>query len=509
MIPPSTAWSSRVRRVLFGALMSGCWVAIAAAQERPRPSTLEARLLAQGALPPQPTHIYSKGYATFVYPQPSKGTTQIGYIRVGHGVRLRSGSSPRMGPGCAGGFYAVEPRGYVCLDRSATLDPTGRYTSAMSGLVPSDDASPYHFALSNGTPMYRRLPTREEWTKAERFLGAPGTHAPLSWGNKGHEVLAQDALPAVDGALPWFLEQGGSAGSSKPLGLVRRQIPLGSMLAYVRVFEHAGRRWLLSADGTVVPADRTRTFRESSFEGIELDAQTQLPLGWFREGAAAQYRQVGEKLVKASRSWQRLGHVRLDAGAEPRSFAGESYLLTLERDEQGPLWVREADIARVDAREKLPWGITDQDKWLWMSISRGTLVAYQGERPLFATLVSPGVGGVPVKGRDPVKYSTTPMGIYRITYKHRAATMSPEQGEDRSFWIADVPYTQYFNAPFALHVAYWHDTFGKGMSAGCVNLSPRDGKRLFGFTEPEVPEDWNGAAAGGVNGKGTFVVIER
>src|SRR5690606_32922081 len=113
-----------------------------------------------------------------------------------------------------------------------------------------------------------------------------------------------------------------------------------------------------------------------------------------------------------------------------------------------------------------------------------------------STLVSPGVGGVPVSGRDPVKYSTTPMGVYRITYKHRAAHMSPEQGENRSFWIADVPYTQYFDAPFALHVAYWHDTFGKGMSAGCVNLSPRDGERLFSFTDPVVPEDWNGAAAG-------------
>lgn len=508
MIPLSAASLLRVRRSLYAVLGLGCCATVASA-EGPTASALETRLLVQGELGFAATRIYSKGYATFVYPKPSKSRTQIGYIRVGHSVRIRQGTKPQMGPGCAGGFYAVEPRGYVCLDRSATLDPSGRYTSAMSGLVPSDDPSPYHFALSNGTPMYRRLPTPAEWVKEERFLGKPGTHAPLSWGNKGHEVLAQTSLPEVDGELPWFLRDAGSAGSPKPMGLVRRQIPLGSMLAYVRVFEHEGRRWLLSADGTVVPADRTRPFKESSFQGVELDDKTQLPLGWFREGPVAQYRKEGDKLVPVGEHWQRLGHVRLDPAVEPRSQDRETYLATLERGARGTLWVRERDVSRAEMREKLPWGITNQDKWLWMSITKGTLVAYEGERPVFSTLVSPGVGGVPVKGRDPVKYSTTPMGIYRITYKHRAATMSPEQGEDRSFWIADVPYTQYFDAPFALHVAYWHDRFGKGMSAGCVNLSPRDGKRLFGFTDPAVPEDWNGAAAGGANGKGTFVVIER
>lgn len=490
--------------------------ATASAAPNPRgdATALVKRLLMQGNQSLAAGRIHSKGYATFIYPKPSKTSTQIGYVRVGDSVALREGE-PRVGPGCAGGFYPVQPRGYVCLDRSATLDPTGRYTSAMSGLVPADVALPYQYALSNGAPMYRRLPSPEEWRREERFLGAPGTHPPLSWGNKGHEVLALDAVPEVSGELPWFFADGGAAGSAKPLGLVRRQIPLGSMLAYVRVFEHAGRRWLLSADGTVVPADRTRTFRESSFEGVELKGETQLPLGWFRTGPVAKYRlidgEAGQRALEVTgASWARLSHVRLDAAKDPVKLGRQSYLATLERGATGEqLWVSEADVVQVSRREKLPWGITERDRWLSISLTRGSLVAYQGSRPVFSTLVSPGVGGVPIKGRDPVKYSTTPMGVYRITYKHRAAHMSPEQGEDRSFWIADVPYTQYFDAPFALHVAYWHDTFGKGMSAGCVNLSPRDGKRLFSFTDPVVPEGWNGAAAGAENGKGTFVAIER
>jgi hypothetical protein len=47
------------------------------------------------------------------------------------------------------------------------------------------------------------------------------------------------------------------------------------------------------------------------------------------------------------------------------------------------------------------------------------------------------------------------------------------------------------------------------MSAGCINLSPSDGKRLFEWTTPAVPAGWNGAAAGGANGPGTFVVVVR
>ena len=89
--------------------------------------------------------------------------------------------------------------------------------------------------------------------------------------------------------------------------------------------------------------------------------------------------------------------------------------------------------------------------------------------------------------------STTPIGTFRITYKVRATTMSPEQGDPRDFWLAEVPYTQYFSMPFALHTSYWHENFGEWMSAGCINVSPADGRWLFDWTDPPVPARWHGA----------------
>jgi lipoprotein-anchoring transpeptidase ErfK/SrfK len=173
------------------------------------------------------------------------------------------------------------------------------------------------------------------------------------------------------------------------------------------------------------------------------------------------------------------------------------------------MWIAESDATLVNPARALPWGVTERDQWIVVSISSGTLVAYRGSRAVYATLISPGAGGIPRRGQDPVKQSTTPLGIYRITFKLRDTTMSPEHGEHRKFWIADVPHTQYFNAPFALHAAYWHDAFGEPMSAGCINLSPIDAEWLFAWTEPRVPPEWNGAAPSELTGRGTFVVVVR
>jgi hypothetical protein len=198
------------------------------------------------------------------------------------------------------------------------------------------------------------------------------------------------------------------------------------------------------------------------------------------------------------------------SGSESVAVGRERYLETVRRDARGrTLYLREADATVVEPVRKLPWGIAPDEKWIVFSITRGVLVAYRGLEPVFTTLASPGAGGVPVEGRDPVKWSTTPLGRYRVTFKHLAADMSPEKGEERKFWMAEVPYTQYFDPPFAIHVAYWHEDFGDPMSAGCVNVSPRDGAWLFAWTDPKLPEGWNGIGPSALSGKGTVVIIQR
>ena len=64
----------------------------------------------------------SRGYVTWIWPQPSTQGTFLGYVRVGQSIAMKTGELVR-GKGCPGGFHAVEPRGYVCSDRTVTLAP--------------------------------------------------------------------------------------------------------------------------------------------------------------------------------------------------------------------------------------------------------------------------------------------------------------------------------------------------------------------------------------------------
>jgi hypothetical protein len=454
-----------------------------------------------------PSRLWSRGQTTWIYESPRRTKTPLGYVRLGQSVALR-GEEPVAGPGCAGKYHPVEPYGWVCMDRTASLEES-RWLRAMRDAAPRDALMPFGYALSNGAPMYRRLPTAAEVRRETPTFGKAGAFRPQSWGNRGHERLAEARVVTARDQTPWFLQSGGSAATEKPPGALRRQIPHGSMLAYTRAFEHEGRSYLLSADGTVVPADRARPFRTSTFQGVKLDERARLPIAFFRKEPRPKWRRVGDAFQALGESFAARSWAGLDANAPPAEVGGKRWLATRERSGADAVWVLESDATVIREREQPPIGVAAGSKWILHSITQGTLVAYDGARAVYATLASPGAGGVPIKGRDPVKMSTTPLGVYRVTFKHRASTMSPEYGEDRKFWIADVPYTQYFNAPFALHTAYWHEDFGEPMSAGCVNVSPLDGKWLFDWTSPGVPEGWAGAGPGGRHGLGTYVVIAR
>ena len=59
-----------------------------------------------------------------------------------------------------------------------------------------------------------------------------------------------------------------------------------------------------------------------------------------------------------------------------------------------------------------------------------------------------------------------------------------------NYALERVPWVQYFEGANGLHAAFWHDDFGRRKSHGCVNLSPRDARTLFDFTEPALPTGW-------------------
>jgi lipoprotein-anchoring transpeptidase ErfK/SrfK len=149
-------------------------------------------------------------------------------------------------------------------------------------------------------------------------------------------------------------------------------------------------------------------------------------------------------------------------------------------------WLASADVRRPTVTE--PPEEVDSDageKWIDVDLATQTLVAYEGKKPVFATLVSTGKGkqGTP---------SATPTGTYRLWIKLLATDMDNLEDENASryYRMESVPYVQFFSKGYGLHGAYWHRSFGNVRSHGCVNLAPLDAQRLFWWTAPHLPAGW-------------------
>ena len=123
----------------------------------------------------------------------------------------------------------------------------------------------------------------------------------------------------------------------------------------------------------------------------------------------------------------------------------------------------------VGAPSPRPPGVAEGERWIAVNLSTQTLVAYEGDTPVFETLISSGLPQWP-----------TVTGQYRTYMKYEAQTMNGYLlGYD--YYLPDVPYVMYFYEDYAIHGTYWHSSFGTPMSHGCVNVSTPDAGWLFNW----------------------------
>ncbi|KYF99074.1 hypothetical protein BE20_32840, partial [Sorangium cellulosum] len=491
---------------------------------------------------------------TWIFAEPRWTSRRIGYLRAGAIVARRPEPSGRES--CGGGWYRIEPNGYVCIGASATLNihdlaveassrrpvrrfalpalPTARGEAAPAApsagesapaamqageaapnaMQPGDpnavhavdtapaapealDAAallgglPYTYVMSRSPtpPLYARLPSEDEQRSAEPDLGGHLLRAAAA--ARAPDFIAPPPPDATPSVLLYGRPAPGLAGDRRsPDALVLGRARTRSGFALLSTFDHDGRRFGLTTDLTVLPLDRTRVVRPSAFSGLLLPEGVALPVAFARRRHAA-------RLVPGERGGLARAPLRfreaIPLSGASRRVAGVDYLEA--RD--GSL-VRADDIVRVDPLPRTPaWAVRGR-KWIDVSINQQSLVAYEGARPVYVTLVSTGADGL----GDPETTRSTIQGLFRIHTKHVTVTMDGDEEEEDPFDFRDVPFVQYFTGGFAFHAAYWHDDFGTARSHGCVNLSPL--AWLFEWTTPEVPADWHGALS---LRKGTLVSI--
>jgi len=159
------------------------------------------------------------------------------------------------------------------------------------------------------------------------------------------------------------------------------------------------------------------------------------------------------------------------------------------------MFVSEADASIARRSETLPFTASASDlprKWLDISVDGGVLVAYEEREPVFATLISPGRGGTPLPGIDPLETASTPTGTFRVDGKFKTATMV--SSTDSNIVHSEVQYVQTSMARTPSTVLYWHDGWGEPKSGGCV--TSRRSTRSACSTGPilQFPKDGTASA---------------
>jgi lipoprotein-anchoring transpeptidase ErfK/SrfK len=108
---------------------------------------------------------------------------------------------------------------------------------------------------------------------------------------------------------------------------------------------------------------------------------------------------------------------------------------------------------------------------LVVSITNQRIYAYENGELVRSHLTSTGLPETP-----------TVLGDYSVYVKYVADDMS---GPD--YFLPQVPYTMYFYQGYAVHGTYWHNSFGRPMSHGCVNLPVDEAEWFFNFASVGTP----------------------
>ncbi len=225
----------------------------------------------------------------------------------------------------------------------------------------------------------------------------------------------------------------------------------------------AERGWLRRPDGGYMQKTAIKLFTPSTFAGekdpVSVLAFVRRKVALRLEGAKAP-----PKDAAAVHWFQRYDRLPVKA------VQGQKVLI------QGG-WIPRS-LVRIATAQERPKGVKPADRWLHVDLGEQVLTAYEGDKVVFATLISTGKPGTATKA-----------GHFEVYGKTVHGTM---HGKPWDYYYAEeVPHVLHFDAGRAFHGAYWHDQFGIVKSHGCINLSPTDAAWLYQFVPPATPAGWH------------------
>ncbi len=438
---------------------------------------------------------------------PSAAGKPLGTLGVG--ARVPRSAEAVTTDGCPGGWYAVRPRGFVCAGVEALTDVDAEAVKLVGQGPNLGEPMPYRYArvLDGAAVTYGSIPSREEQLAAEPKLGSLKKRPPERVGAGSNDVPQDDDLrpTGVPVVMPdgegvgadgyrttesWF--QFGSHPSvtdataiitgdpnSQPTRVLKRRSGLALLGVVTGGEGDAARDFGVTPNGRFIPIDRLEPDVGSTWFGFNR-AELDLPVAFaLRRGVR------GWSLDKTSKATQT--DDELEPG-EPVNLSGRFRTVNSVKffETNDGFWVRHKDLIVIYPRNQWPDWATAGQKWLDISLANQTMVAYQGHKPLLATLISSGEDRL----GDPQSGPSTVQGVFRLRSKHITAPVDDREVQ-QAFSLDDVPWVLEFAEGFSITGCYWRPYFGEARSFHNVALSSVDAHWLWHFTDPELPDGWH------------------
>ncbi len=362
----------------------------------------------------------------------------VGFGRRGTTIAV---ARARKAPGCSMSWWELSTGGWVCPRKGWAVghDPQ-QLEERLRTRAPQDAPLPFAYAKvrDEDTPLYARMPTAAQQARAE---AAPGV---------------------------------------KTSGVLQRTTGVVFLALHRKQTREDGTVFLRDVRGRYVLEAHTHPPKTQTMRAQALDGAQDLPLAFVYREDTPVYDEHGDTIGVAEK-FARTPAEAIVAGPDAAQ-------IVTPRGRLPRAAVRLAELA------ERPDGVGTRDQWVHIDLDRQVLVAYEGETPILATLVSSGK-----EGYEP------PRGLFRIEKKYTTKKMQGADPIDGSYDIDQVPYTMYYWGSLALHGAYWHDDFGTVRSHGCTNLPPHDARWLFRWASPALEGDWHGR----VRARGPRVYVTR
>jgi len=241
---------------------------------------------------------------------------------------------------------------------------------------------------------------------------------------------------------------------------------IGAGFNFINAIDSTVEGWLQIEGGEWIQRGNSYFVEPSYFTGVQLPENWNRPFGWVLDitGIYTSLYPGGES--SAESGLIPLHYQRYNIFAEHEDEDGWLWYLI------GPnQWYKQVFMSVIYPAQR-PEGVWGH--WVAVDLFEQSLVAYENDIPVFATLISTGLPG-----------TETNEGVFEVWARLDRDAMSGATGAPNAYALQSVPWVLYFDDSISIHGTYWHDLFGYRRSRGCVNLSISDAHWVYEWTE-----DW-------------------